>query len=54
MGTEIDHLLEEQVKKWETSKERRKSKGASGNSAASGGKGNSLVTFKSCGILKID
>ncbi len=27
MGTEIDHLLEEQVKKWETSKERRKSKG---------------------------
>ncbi|MBW2544420.1 MAG: cytidylate kinase-like family protein [Deltaproteobacteria bacterium] len=26
MGTEIDRLLEEQVKKWETSKERRKSK----------------------------
>lgn len=29
MGTEIDHLLEEQVKKWEISKERRKSKGES-------------------------
>ncbi len=27
MGTEIDHLLEEQVKKWEASKERRKSQG---------------------------
>ncbi|HOO89180.1 MAG TPA: cytidylate kinase-like family protein [Syntrophales bacterium] len=27
MGTELDRLLEEQVKKWESSKERRKSKG---------------------------